>query len=674
MAGVLVTVFETTRRLRAERALNMSEARQAYLLALSDAIRPLADTETVKAAASRILGEQLRANRVFYAEVEGDDWIVEGRFERGVAPVPPGRYAAGVYGHRLMDAFRAGHRVVYRDTRREPELTAAQRDAHLALEILAAVGVPLVKQGRLMAVLVVQTADARDWSKDEMALVEETAERTWAAVERAHAQGALRESEERLRALSTATADVIYRMGPDWTEMRALQGRGFLADTTEPSRSWLQQYIEPQDRDTVRMAIEEAIRRKAVFELEHRVRRADGSIGWTLSRAVPLLDAQGTIREWIGTASDITEHKRAEDAQRESEAQMRAIANLVPDLLWRSNARGEVQWYSERWFEYTGQPPQAALGQGWSEVVHPEDLPETLRCWRKAAQTAQPYMRVHRLRRRDGEFRWFLARAEPLYAPDGRVTLWFGSATDIHEQRTARELLEQRVMDRTRALERSSELRRQLLRRVETLQDDERRRIARELHDSLGQLLSAMLLSLTNFRQQLSSTAAVEHFTKMQRLLEAADHELDRIVFTLRPTALEDSGLADAVAAYVGTWSELSGPSVDLLVEGLDGRRLPPQLEAAVFRVIQEALNNIAKHAHAGSVNVSLECRGRKLIASVEDDGVGFEPEQAEPVEGSRPSWGLLSMRERIEALGGTFAIESRVGRGTTVLLRVPLH
>ena len=148
-----------------------------------------------------MLGEHLGAQRVFYAEVLGDDWVVEGRYERGVAPVAPGRYSAAVYGPHMMEAFRAGRRVVYRDMHHEAGFTSAEREAHLALEIVAAVGVPLVKEGRLTAVLVAQTAQPRDWSDDEMALVEETAERSWAAVERARTEAALRQSEERYRAL-----------------------------------------------------------------------------------------------------------------------------------------------------------------------------------------------------------------------------------------------------------------------------------------------------------------------------------------------------------------------------------------------------------------------------------------------------------------------------------------
>jgi PAS domain S-box-containing protein len=137
--------------------------------------------------------------------------------------------------------------------------------------------------------------------------------------ERKCAEEALRRSEERFRALATASSQALYRMSPDWSEMCWLDSRGFLVGTERPDRTWLEKYIRPDDQPRVTAIIQEAIRTKSIFEMEHRVRRADGSLGWTFSRAVPLMDAGGEIVEWFGAASDVTERKQAEEALRESE-------------------------------------------------------------------------------------------------------------------------------------------------------------------------------------------------------------------------------------------------------------------------------------------------------------------------------------------------------------------
>ncbi len=130
--------------------------------------------------------------------------------------------------------------------------------------------------------------------------------------ERKRAEEKLWKSEERFRAFVTATSDVVYQMSPDWKEMRRLRGRDFLADTEEPDRTWLEKYIHPEDRPRVTAAIETAIRGKTIFELEHRVVMADSTLGWTFSRAIPILDAKGDIAEWFGAARDITERKQTE--------------------------------------------------------------------------------------------------------------------------------------------------------------------------------------------------------------------------------------------------------------------------------------------------------------------------------------------------------------------------
>lgn len=160
------------------------------------------------------------------------------------------------------------------------------------------------------------------------------------------AQRTLRESERRYRALADAANQVLYRHSPDWSHMNQLTGGGFLADTERPDRDWFDAYIHPDDQPYVRDAIQRAIRTKSVFELEHRVRRADGSLGWTLSRSVPVLDEQGDIVEWFGAAADVTARRQAEEDLRESKER---LATLVAEMQHRTrNLMGVVRAMADK--------------------------------------------------------------------------------------------------------------------------------------------------------------------------------------------------------------------------------------------------------------------------------------------------------------------------------------
>jgi|GEM_PF-2555138 len=157
---------------------------------------------------------------------------------------------------------------------------------------------------------------------------------TWTDItSRKKAEKALQKSEHRFRTLFTASSEVLYRMSPDWSEIIQLNGRGFLVDTENPNPNWLQEYIHPDDQQQVISAIKKAILNKSPFELEHRVRQLDGGWGWTFSRAVPLMDADGKIIEWFGAAADFTKRKQAEEALRTSEAQLDAFFANSPAIL-----------------------------------------------------------------------------------------------------------------------------------------------------------------------------------------------------------------------------------------------------------------------------------------------------------------------------------------------------
>lgn len=318
VAGFFCTATETTGRV-------LAEERQAFILRLSDALRPLADPGQVQAMACRMLGEHLEADRAYYVEVNeaGQYARVERDYLRGDSPSLAGVFRLPDQGW-IVPHLRRGETVVVADVARDPVVPAAERPAMAAVRIASHVTVPMIKAGELVGALCVTEPAPRGWSAAEVDLVRETAERLWEAIERARAEAALRDGEERYRALVNASSYAVYRMDPDWSRMRVLDGRGFIADTEAPSATWLDAYIDPEDQPRVVAAIREAVDTRGVFDLEHRVRRVDGTLGWTLSRAVPILDANGEVAEWIGAASDVSMRKETEAALRDSEVRLAA--------------------------------------------------------------------------------------------------------------------------------------------------------------------------------------------------------------------------------------------------------------------------------------------------------------------------------------------------------------
>jgi signal transduction histidine kinase len=222
-------------------------------------------------------------------------------------------------------------------------------------------------------------------------------------------------------------------------------------------------------------------------------------------------------------------------------------------------------------------------------------------------------------------------------------------------------LLATEIVDRTHA----EAARIRLLRRLVVAEVEERRRIARNLHDDLGQRLIALRLTLEGAQQQGPSADAVA--TALQ-MLAGIDEGLDFIAWDLRPAALDELGLTKVLETYVQEWSRHAGIRATFHSAFREAERFVPEVEASVYRIAQEALNNVAKHAHARSVNVLLEQRAETLVLIVEDDGVGFQP-----TAGKATMIGLTGMCERAQAIGGTVEIEPTPEGGTTVLARIPL-
>jgi len=223
------------------------------------------------------------------------------------------------------------------------------------------------------------------------------------------------------------------------------------------------------------------------------------------------------------------------------------------------------------------------------------------------------------------------------------------------------------MIDRKRA----EEARHELVRRLIAAQEDERRRISRDMHDDFGQQVSALRMKIEALKRDYRGHANLGvPLASLEAMVKQLDSDVDRIAWQLRPAALDDLGLGAALTSYVKGWSEHFDVSAELHVSGMEANRLTTERETALYRVMQEALNNVAKHAHARHVIIALQCWSDRVSLIVEDDGVGFDSERI--VAAVDKQLGLVGMRERALLLGGTLDVESQPGRGTTVVARIP--
>lgn len=177
------------------------------------------------------------------------------------------------------------------------------------------------------------------------------------------------------------------------------------------------------------------------YEDEMRLRRADGEYRWFLIRTVPLRDQQGNIVKWYGTSTDIEDRRRAEDALRESEDRLRLVVDTIPALVWSALPDGSVDFVNERWLQYTGLSRGDSLGWGWTATIHPDDVARTIDYWREVLLSGEPAESEERLRRSDGEFRWFLCRYVPVCDDSGKIVKWYGTRTDIEDRKQAEDTL-----------------------------------------------------------------------------------------------------------------------------------------------------------------------------------------------------------------------------------------
>jgi PAS domain S-box-containing protein len=462
-------------------------------------------------------------------------------------------------------------------------------------------------------------------------------------------------SDERFRSVADNAPVLIWVSGPDkrciYFNAPWLAFTGRMLEQ-ELGDGWADG-IHPDDLDRCLKIYSSHFDRRAPFRMEYRLRHADGEHRWVEDRGVPQLGRDGSFFGYIGSCIDITERKLAEQAIRDSEERFRVMAETVPAMLFTAGPDGTCDYANQRYHAYVGTSAESAEEIDWVSRVHPGDVLGVSSEWRRCTTTGRPYSDEFRLRGRDGRYRWFAGRAQPIRDADGRIVRWLGSALDVDDLKRASVSLEH------------------LASRLLNSQEEERRRIARELHDSTAQVLVAASLNIARLAtlRDLSDARAAAVMADLVALNDQALQEVRTLSYLFHPPTLDEQGLEPALRSYVDGFARRSGveASVDLM-ETSD--RLPRALETALFRVAQESLANIHRHSGAAKAYVHLWRAGRWVVLEVKDDGKGIGHGAGASHEAQQLGVGIAGMRTRLRQLGGELEIDSGPG-GTTVTAMV---
>lgn len=438
IAGMFCAVAETTDKVRAEQ-------RQQFVVALGDTLSRLTDPAFLTAAAAELLGKHLGVGRAGYGEVDSSGQILSVARDWSDEATPSLAGEARVldaFGPEVIAELRAGRTLVVEDCHNDPRTASPEYlQAWESIGTRALVVAPLIGAGRLIAVLYVHSGSVRIWSDLEVRLVEDVGSRTWAAVERARTETALRQSESKLHAIFANATVGLSEITPEGKflrvneEMCRLLGRS----REELLQTDVASVTLPADREPSRQALTSALRSGHTATLDKSYVRTDGTSVPANSRVSRLVEPGGAPGSLLVVTVDLTERLAAEQRLRESEARFRLMADTVPQIVWITDADGRAEFFNKHWSQYTGSAYHPATAAAVaSEHVHPDDEASTMEAFDAARRSGTTYLVEHRIRSASGAYRWFLVRGEPYREHEGGAIIrWFGASVDIHDRKLA---------------------------------------------------------------------------------------------------------------------------------------------------------------------------------------------------------------------------------------------
>src|SRR5215471_16549827 len=350
---------------------------------------------------------------------------------------------------------------------------------------------------------------------------------------------------------------------------------------------------------------------------------------------------------------DITDRKMAEASLRESEERFRVVADTAPVMIWMSGTDKKPTYFNKAWLEFTGRALDVEKQSGLNAITHPDDLERCRKIYCEAFDSRRAFKKECRIRRHDGQYRWVLDNGVPRFLPDGSFVGYIGSCIDVTDHKLAEQAL--------------SNVNRQLI----EAHEQERTRVARELHDDINQRIALLGVQLDTARQRLPASAvqSKDRITEALECVTNLGNDIQALSHRLHSSKLEFLGLETASAGLCRELSARQKVEIDFHSENIP-KNLPKEISFCLFRVLQEALQNASKHSGSRHLKVLLASRGgNEIELTVRDSGIGFEPEKAMKGRGL----GLANMQERLRLVDGTLSIQSKPHRGTTIHAHVPI-
>ena len=528
----------------------------------------------------------------------------------------------------------------------------------------AVMSAPLIVDGEAIGALGAAVAPGRTFDEESSRLLEAFADQAAVALRNAQLIAGARTARAEAQAVERRFRDLVEGVDAIMTEFDLTARRtvfisggverllGYTPEQWTREPEFWRAHIHPDDRQRVIALTETEIAAGGSYVNEYRMVAADGREVWLRDSVTVTPGRLRTLKV------DITALKRAEEAMRASEQRYRMLVTNIPDVVWLTDSQGHTVFVSphvERIGGYTAEEVYRAGFAGWLGRVHPDDLPLVQRHF--AALFGGPgrsFDLEYRIQHRDGRWIWLRDRAVTTFEERG-VTYAYGIYTDMSDRKRAEEV---------RAL---------LLNQVITVQEEERRRIARELHDETAQSLASLLLGLSALQETRTVKGAREQARDLHQVVTRALGEVRRMASGLRPSVLDDLGLATAVERYAGEFGAMRRLAITVDTAGLGAGRLPRTVETAMYRIMQEALSNVARHAGARTVRVLLDRVGARVSMTIADDGSGFDPDRPPAPATAAHGLGIHTMRERALVLNGALMIQSAPGRGTRVSVEIPL-